>query len=162
MTQPKSRGSHSQAAALVRQLPTDLSTLDGLVGDSLGLFCWADVRPLRGVLAFVDWRLCGDISQALVSGLFRGERDEVMLMPVKGRMGPRRLFLFGLGPQATYQPEVLRETCANAHAIMCRAGMGQVVLGSPQRPGDATIAGTFLRAVQEQLAGKVGHVLVDK
>ena len=40
-----------------------------------------DHRPLRGGAARVDWRLCGLLSELLMSGELEGRRDEAVLMP---------------------------------------------------------------------------------
>ena len=65
-------------------------------------------------------------------------------MPVLGRFGPRRLFVFGLGPRQGCTVEALRQACCAAAQVMQRAGASEVVFAAPadataQAPGDATL-----------------------
>ncbi len=59
-----------------------------------------DERPLRGDAGRVDWRLCGRISELLLSGFTRGDFGEATLLPA-GRLFPaERILLFGVGDAA--------------------------------------------------------------
>jgi hypothetical protein len=146
----------------VRTTYIDLPALDSLEGDALGLFCWSDVRPLAGVAGYVDWRLCGALSAALVSHYFEGTLGETLLLPVTGRMGPRRLFVFGLGPAKAWDSSVLREGCKRAYDVMRRAGAKSVLLGAPAWQGDKQIESTFVKAVREELSNQIDQVLLEK
>ena len=74
------------------------AVLDTLDAETLVLFLVADRRPLRGAAGIVDWRLCGELSRALQTGSLTGALGERLLMPTHGRIGPKRLLLFGAGP----------------------------------------------------------------
>lgn len=154
--------SDDRARAGFRQVAIDLLGLDQVVGDSVGLFCWSDVRPLVGVAGYIDWRLCGSLSQALVNRNFMGDAGEVMLLPVSGRFGPRRLFVFGLGPVAAWDGEVLRTGARQAVEVMRKAGATSVVLGAPASRTDSSIENAFVKAAQDELAQQIGQVLTEK
>jgi len=66
--------------------------------EALCLFIGADERPLVGLSGLCDWRLSGGLSRMLRGGLVKGEDGEALLTP-GSRLGFRKLFLFGMGPQ---------------------------------------------------------------
>ncbi len=78
---------------------SSFTTIDSLDVSTLALFL-TDQRPLRGAAGIVDWRLCGELSNALQSGSLTGALGERLLMPTHGRIGPKRLLIFGVGPQS--------------------------------------------------------------
>jgi hypothetical protein len=140
----------------------DLAALDDFKGEALGVFCWSDVRPLSGVAGYLDWRLCGSLSQTLVSELFRGTAGETMLLSNTGRLQTRRIFVFGLGPSQGYDGSILRDGCKRAHDVMSRAGVKQIYLAAPATRTDKTLESTFCKVVQEELGGQVEEVLVGR
>jgi hypothetical protein len=133
-------------------LPVDLAGLDGLEGDALGLFCWSDVRPLRGVLGLVDWRLCGAVSRAVLANLFTGAAGETLLLPAARRMGPRRLFVFGLGPRLGWDAATLQRSCQHAAEVLTQAGARSFRLGAPAAMGDVRLEQAFVQAATPALA----------
>ncbi len=66
-----------------------------------------DVRPLRGVAGLLDWRLNGFISRLILEGRFRGEFEEVLLMPSGGRVKAEQIILLGVGPQEGFSEYLL-------------------------------------------------------
>jgi hypothetical protein len=161
LSQPKAKPKQGGATA-VRTTYIDLPALDGLEGDALGLFCWSDVRPLAGVAGYVDWRLCGALSATLLNNYFQGLVGESLLIPVTGRMGSRRLFMFGLGSVHAWDSSVLRQGCKRAYDVMRRAGAVSVLLGAPAWRGDKQIESTFVKAVREELGNQIDQVLLEK
>lgn len=73
----------------------ELASLDALEVDALAVPVGPD-RPLGGLAAFVDWRLCGAIARAVRGGLFATDAEEALLMPTGGRLRVPRAFCFGL------------------------------------------------------------------
>ena len=128
----------------------DLAGLDALGAEALAVFCWSDVRPLRGVAGFLDWRLCGALSRALQSGDFAAEAGELMLLPSNGRLGRRRLFVFGLGPIAQVDSEGLRRVSRRAAEVVRRAGADKVAFAAPKGPHGSEIEETFLRVIESE------------
>lgn len=110
--------------------------LDGLDLDALALPMFrARVQP-RGVAGHVDWRLCGRIANLLRSDRFRGDAGEALLMPAGGRIGPQRVFLFGLGSARAPSAEV-RGDLAPIVAALADAGADRHGVGFPVIPGAA-------------------------
>lgn len=60
-----------------------------------------DERPLRGDAGRIDWRLCGRISELMLSGFTHGEFGEATLMTVGRVLPAERLVLFGVGDAET-------------------------------------------------------------
>lgn len=140
----------------------DLPAVDATGDLPLALFCYADVRPLRGAAGMVDWRLCGAVSATLIDGTFSAEAGEVLLLPTTGRWGQRRVFVFGLGPRATSDAASLQRRCAEAAVVLANAGIKTVVAVAPSSGdvdderdlGDAVEAGFGERVV---VVGFLGH-----
>ncbi len=139
----------------------DLSALDALDVESVGLFCWSDVKPLRGPAGFLDWRLCGALSRTLERGLFEARRLEVMLAPARSRLKVRRIFAFGLGPTSEVTTGALHLACRRAYEVMTRAGVTRLVLIAPSARQKPELERDFLRALDEELPGRIDLVLVE-
>lgn len=58
---------------------------------------YEDQRPLKGVAGALDWRLRGFLSRFLMNGSIKGERGEVVYVPVQHHGSTRHLLLLGLG-----------------------------------------------------------------
>lgn len=142
----------------------DLDGIDAVESESFIVLVFSDVRPLKGPAAFLDWRCCGALSQALLSGAFRGDRGEIMLLPMDGRLGRRRMFVFGLGSInddgaiAAFEG-LVRQAVGVAQA----AGVRRVCVAAPQGI-DSAVEKKFLQAASEAFAahqGLIESVLVD-
>ena len=114
-----------------RAVPVGLGDLDTLPGDGIGLFCWTDARPLAGVTALLDWRLCGALTAALQREVITGAWGDVLLMPSTPRLSRRRIFLFGLGDSREWHMSMLERARSHATDVMRAAGVAHVVLGAP-------------------------------
>lgn len=82
-------------APRVETADLDLAALDALEADALAVPVGPG-RPLGGLAALVDWRLCGAIARAVRGGLFATEAEEALLLPTAGRLAVPRAFCFGL------------------------------------------------------------------
>ncbi|RYJ01505.1 MAG: hypothetical protein EON47_10560 [Acetobacteraceae bacterium] len=142
--------------------PCGLADLDSLQGESIGLFVWSDVRPLRGVAALIDWRLCGALSQLLLARRFLGAPRETLLYPVRGRFGPRRLFVFGLGSRAACTAAELGAHGQHAALIMQRAGATPITLAAPAAPRALEMEADFVQALRLEPPGGAAQVLVER
>ena len=58
----------SEVRAHGRPTEPTLAAVDALDVDSIVLGLCSDVRPLGGLMAMVDWRLCGRLSHAIEAG----------------------------------------------------------------------------------------------
>lgn len=139
----------------------DLAGLDALRPEALAVFCFSDVRPISGAAGYLDWRLCGAISQRLESGLFSAEAGETLLLPADGRLGRQRIFVFGLGRSAACDRAGMRRACREAVEVMRKAGVERPVLVAPAADRDPYLEPEFVRAVDEELRGTVEAVLVE-
>lgn len=79
--------------------PLTLEAMDRTAAEALCLFVGEDERPLTGLAGLADWRLSGGLSRLVRAGLLHGTRGEALLTPAR-RLPFRKLFLFGIGPQA--------------------------------------------------------------
>lgn len=81
----------------VRFVAPDLRRLDQLKSEALALPFFEDVRPLRGAVGLVDWRLGGMVSRVLIRGHATGRETDTLLMPTRHRLPFEKLILFGVG-----------------------------------------------------------------
>lgn len=134
-------------------LEPSLHALDELDADTLALGITSDERPLTGAAAYVDWRLCGQLSRLLKRGVVTGERREKVLMPSGGRLPPTRLLLFGWGPSATLTEGATEQLRWMADVILeVKAERAVVALPEPARP--------LLSLVDEHLKKRLGDRLI--
>ncbi len=111
-----------------------LASLDALEVDALAVPVGPG-RPLQGLAAFVDWRLCGTIARAIRAGLFSTEAEEALLVPTGGRLRVSRVFCFGLAREpldAAGFAAAARRVCGD----MARAGSRAFAAALPRtEPG---------------------------
>jgi len=140
----------------LRLVPGDLSlaTIDALEVDAIAAFVGPE-RPLQGLAGLVDWRLCGAISRAILSGTFVPERGEAMLLPSAGRLPAPRVFCLGLASDGAEAREAaVRRACE----VVAKAGARSVALSLPSGGTGAAVARAFLEAATR--AGFSSHVLL--
>ena len=122
---------------MFEHLDSSFDALDTLEVETLALFMLADRRPLRGAAGIIDWRLCGELSRALMSGGITGKLGERLLMPTHGRVGARRLIVFGAGPSGTPLPGVELARCL---AVAKKAGASDLAVELPENASPESIA----------------------
>lgn len=111
-----------------------LRRLQGLPrGGALGLFRFAELRPLAGVTGLVDWRLLGKLSRLVIDGFATGEPDESLLFPLGGRLPQDRLLLLGLGQRERFGEHAFRRAVSRLFDDLDRLGDGDLVLALPGR-----------------------------
>lgn len=73
-------------------------------GDITGLvcLCFENERPLQGLIAEVDWKLLGFISQQIERGHFSGKPGECIYLPVTHAARTVHLIIAGAGHAATW------------------------------------------------------------
>jgi len=71
--------------------------LTQLVSQVLVVFCFEDIRPLRGLAAEVDWIYGGALSQILMQGRFSGRSEEALLFATEGKLKVPKIVLLGQG-----------------------------------------------------------------
>lgn len=113
----------------VEYLDASFDALDTLEVETLALFLLTDARPLRGAAGIVDWRLCGELSRALQSGGLTGKLGERLLMPTNGRIGAKRLLVFGAGPRGS---ALLLGELTRCLAVARKAGASDLAVELPE------------------------------
>ena len=112
-------------------VPATLPALDGLDCDLLVVGCFLEDRPMLGVGGLLDWRLNGWISQLLEQERYQGELGELLLFPTGHRVGPRRVFLVGLGSEEYLDEARLSEVLEVIWATVLRLQSFDVALPLP-------------------------------
>ncbi len=128
-----------------------LAKLDDLQAQDLALFCWQDRRPLAGAIGYFDWRLSGALSRTIISGHFNGKAGERLLMPTRGRMGVRHLYLFGLGP---YSKSVDSTILSAIASTLGEAKVREIILVLPFFEGVQGDAAAFEKGFRAATQGK--------
>lgn len=112
-----------------------LAVVDGLDCEALAICLCSDVRPLAGIAGYVDWRMCGRISDLLRKGTVTGAAREKVLVPtlglIGGANGPKRIFLFGWGPQRSIL-DGATERLAWMVDVLLRAKVERVAVALPE------------------------------
>lgn len=121
---------------------------DRLDCGNIVVFVFSDVRPLAGAAGLLDWRLCGQISRLLTSRTFSGEADEdAVLLPVRGRLGTRRIFVLGMGSAAACNEQAMADAISRGHEVVAQAGGGASLWTAPHSPYHPDCAHRFAQAV---------------
>ena len=76
--------------------------VEKLISDMLILPIFSDEKPLKGITAAIDWRLCGKISKLLISEQINGDFNEKTIFSPKGKLKIKNLFLVGLGDKKSF------------------------------------------------------------
>jgi hypothetical protein len=103
---PIARGVSSPKKTPLQYLPASLKTIDHLDADTLVIGVCEEIRPLKGAAGFVDWRMCGEISNLIRNQSFTGQPGEVLLLSGRGRLSPVRLVLLGWGRSSNLDAEI--------------------------------------------------------
>jgi hypothetical protein len=117
----------------VRFVAPDLDVIDDLKSEALALTFFSDERPFQGTLGLLDWRMCGHVSQLRASGRITGERGETVLFPARPRLRMDKVFLFGLGSQASFDAAVSRDTVARLFDVLRDSRVRSAALVLPGR-----------------------------
>ena len=120
--------------------------LDALDVDSLAVFVGPE-RPLQGLAGWVDWRLCGALSNALRDRFYDGGDREALLLPSAGRVGAARIFFFGL-PPLPLSAAAFSAFARTACGALAKAGSRSFAAALP--PFDGPAARLWLEASLER------------
>lgn len=131
----KKEGKAKEPPRVARIARGDLRGLDELGVESLALPLFAVVKQPLGAAGFVDWRLSGRLGRLLLQHRFEGALGEALLMSSLGRIGPKRIFLLGLGDVARAMDDV-RARMVRAIAVLADAGARSIAVAPPVLPGE--------------------------
>ena len=130
-------------------VPPDLRRLDEVECELLAIPFFADLRPLRGAAGLVDWRTGGFLSRLAIRGRIDGESGELTLLPSAGRLAVDKLLLVGVGPSASFGPEVFDDATERILQALTGARIRSAAIELPGRSigamGAADAMERFLR-----------------
>jgi len=150
ITKPSTQPASSQQTTSL--LGLSLRTLDNLSSDTLVIGIHQDIRPLKGAAGFVDWRLCGELSNLIRNQSFRGDAGEVILISGRGRLPAVRVFLVGWGDSKSSSLS-LQTRCQQMSVLAQNAGCNQVAVALPEPCND------FFKEAQLLLCKQLGKKL---
>lgn len=113
-----------------------LTHIDDLDSEVLMCSVWSDRRPSHGVAGLCDFRLGGWISSLQRRGRITGDLGEAVLLPGKPRLPFEKLVLFGAGPRASFDENVLALLVERILRSADDLGARAVVLELPGRHDD--------------------------
>jgi hypothetical protein len=125
--------------------------LDTLNVDALVLFLSEDQRPLQGLLALVDWRLCGRLSRMCLKETVTGSVGEHTLIPTGGRIRAEKLFVIGAGPSASVEDRA-KDLIDEAIVVLKDAQVGTVAIGLPHRAALGYVDEHARKPLQDRLS----------
>jgi hypothetical protein len=117
----------------VRILAPDLRSLDDTAAEVCACTIFADERPARGLAGLLDWRLAGRLSALLVTGFFRGDVGETLLVPGKPHLPYEKLLFAGLGPRKTFDEEAFVLAVDRLAALLAGLRVRRAVVELPGR-----------------------------
>jgi hypothetical protein len=124
----------------------------------------SDVRPCRGVVGLLDFRMGARLSRLLEAERITGEWGEVAMVPGKPFCSFDKLLLFGMGPSSSWSPEAYAELLVSMVERLAKLRVRVAAVELPGRP----YAVISPQAAAEVLIREVGHsaecdqwVLVD-
>jgi hypothetical protein len=88
-------------------------------------------RPLRGGAGRVDWRLCGQLSQLILSGRLAGAPGEAVLIPTHGGLAAALLLGLGIGARNEFDAEACEALGWHCVDRARRLGAGTVAVSLP-------------------------------
>lgn len=126
-----------------------LAALDALDVEALALPVGPE-RPLQGLAGYVDWRLCGAVSRAILSGAWDPVGGEALLLTSGGRVPPSRVFCFAVA--GDLDASGLASSVERIFSAMRRAGSSAFASALP-----AHAAGLAADAARVWLEATVKH-----
>ena len=127
--------------------------------DCLAASFFSDERPLRGAAGRIDWRLCGQVTEILASGLIAGHAREAVLLPGSRSLRADRVLLLGLGERRSLGQSEVQDAAREMVARSASLGAARIALAPPVTDDDvARHADALVAAALEALAGQDGRL----
>ena len=120
----------------LRFVAPDLRAIDEAPAEVVACSAWEDERPLRGVAGLLDWRMAGRLSMLAKSGFLTGKAGEVVLVPGRPKLPFEKVLVFGLGPRAAFDDEVVRSTLVRLKATLDGLNVKRALVELPGRASD--------------------------
>lgn len=138
----------------IRFAAPESKALDVLHSEAILLPFFSDERPLTGALGLIDWRMCGFVSQLIQRGVVQGRLGETVLVPLQLRFAAHKLFLFGLGPSASFDPALQQRVIERMLDVATRARVRAMALGLPGRSTQLVTAAAAMESFVLATAGR--------
>lgn len=129
-----------------------LHAIDALDTEAVAIGLCSDVRPLAGAAGYIDWRLCGRLSDLLRKGTVTGVAGEKVLVPTHGMIPAHRIFLFGWGEKRALLDNAVARMRWMAE-VLTGAGVERVAVALPEP------ANLLVGLVEEHLRRPLGDKL---
>lgn len=129
-----------------------LHAIDALDAEAVAIGLCSDVRPLAGAAGYIDWRLCGRLSDLLRKGTVTGVAGEKVLVPTHGMIPAHRIFLFGWGEKRALLDNAVARMRWMAE-VLKEAGVERVAVALPEP------ANLLVGLVEEHLRRPLGDKL---
>lgn len=129
----------------LERIRSDLAVAGLFVGD----------RPLRGGAARLDWRLCGLLSDLVLSERLSGAAGEAVLVPSPGALRSPRALVVGLGEREGFRLAAAQQAMADAMARCFALTVSHVALAPLGIASDdlprhaAAVVGGLLEAARD-------------
>jgi hypothetical protein len=136
----------------VQVMLQDIKKVDA---ESLVVWFFQDVRPLKGAAGQLDWLLCGALSSLLLQNKLRGAIGDVALLTSGGKVPSQKIFLVGLGTKTDFSTSSLRSAVKTAITSVLGTGVTNVAMEYFQAPGVPSVEGA-LPAFREGLVEGAG------
>ena len=117
-----------------------------------------DERPLRGDAGRVDWRLCGRISELLLSEFTRGDFGEATLLPAGPLLPAERILLFGVGDARALQSHGVWRCLRAAVPRLLAIGTRDLSIAFPESIDLARHASSALGGLLEGISAEHGSL----
>lgn len=130
----------------------NLHAIDALDAEAVAIGLCSDVRPLAGAAGYIDWRLCGRLSELLRKGTVTGAAGEKVLVPTLGMIPAQRIFLFGWGEKRSLLDNAVARMKWMAE-VLKEAGVERVAVALPEP------ANILVGLVEEHLRRPLGDKL---
>jgi hypothetical protein len=118
-------------------------TIQQVAADLAVVSFFEDERPLRGVAAQADWRLCGTLSRLIQTGRLSGAFGEAALMPASGGLRAAWVLALGLGSREALDDA--RRSTLTQDCVQRALGLGAAAIALPLPPGGRSDPGPAAR-----------------
>lgn len=114
----------------IRRLETSSS-------DLAVFFCFEEMRPFRGIVSLLDWRLHGRLSRMMIEGFFTGEKNVPLLVLPNRLLARQYVLLIGLGERLEFGEHLYKEALFKAFEIHKSLRTKKPLFALPGRVEDA-------------------------
>lgn len=111
-------------------LDNSLEILDNLATQALAIGLCTNMKPVSGILSFIDWRLCGTISDLIKNGDITGKINESILLSTYGRIKVPCVFILGWGEKDNLESN-FKTNFQNTLTILQKAQIHDFALDLP-------------------------------